>query len=207
MLLFFYLITVYFFFMRANAVFRVCVCVCVCVCVRAPSVTKSCPTLFDLMDCSVPGSSDHGISQTKILWWVAIFSSKGSSQPRDWTCVSCIGRWILYPWATRLVAHKSPEITLNINKYILDEWVNVGKTPYFISILVNWNNFMCFLLAIVVFLLLITHECYLPFFFLFMGIYLFVFKNYLCGKLFTLCHFWNTSLASFLVLISAYFFL
>ena len=104
-------------------------CVCVCVCVRAPSVTKSCPTLFDLMDCSVPGSSDHGISQTKILWWVAIFSSKGSSQPRDWTCVSCIGRWILYPWATRLVAHKSPEITLNINKYILDEWVNVGKTP------------------------------------------------------------------------------
>ena len=39
MLLFFYLITVYFFFMRANAVFRVCVCVCVCVCVHTQSLS------------------------------------------------------------------------------------------------------------------------------------------------------------------------
>ena len=42
------------------------------------------------MDCSPPGSSAHGISQARILEWVAIFFSRGSSQPRDRTRVSCI---------------------------------------------------------------------------------------------------------------------
>ena len=44
----------------------------------------------DPMDCSLPGSSVHGISQAKILKWVAISFSRWSSQPRDWTCISCI---------------------------------------------------------------------------------------------------------------------
>ena len=52
------------------------------------------------MDCSLPGSSVHGISQTRILAWVPISFSRGSSRPRDRTCVSCIGRWILYRRAT-----------------------------------------------------------------------------------------------------------
>ena len=47
-------------------------------------VTKSCPTLGDPKDCSPPGSSVHGISQARILEWVAIPSSRGSSRPRDW---------------------------------------------------------------------------------------------------------------------------
>ena len=55
----------------------------------------------DLMDCSSPGSSVHGISQVRILEWVAISFSGGSSWPRDRTWVSCIGRQILYHWATR----------------------------------------------------------------------------------------------------------
>ena len=42
------------------------------------------------MDGSLPGSSVHGISQARILEWVAISFSRGSSQPRDWTCISCI---------------------------------------------------------------------------------------------------------------------
>ena len=46
-------------------------------------VTQSCPTLFDPMDCSSPGSSVHGILQARILKWVAIPFSRGSSQPRD----------------------------------------------------------------------------------------------------------------------------
>ena len=50
----------------------------------------------NLMDCCLPGSSLHGILQARILEWVAMPSSRGSSQPRDWTHVSCIGRWILY---------------------------------------------------------------------------------------------------------------
>ena len=46
-------------------------------------VTQSCPTLCDPMDCSPPGSSVHGILQARILQWVALPSSRGSSQPRD----------------------------------------------------------------------------------------------------------------------------
>ena len=53
----------------------------------------------DSIGCSPPGSSVHGISQARILEWVAISYSRGSSWPRDWTHVSgvsCIGRWTLY---------------------------------------------------------------------------------------------------------------
>ena len=53
------------------------------------------------MDCSPTGSPVHGISQARILEWVAPSFSRGSSQPRDWTHISCIGSWILYHWATR----------------------------------------------------------------------------------------------------------
>jgi len=49
----------------------------------------SCPTL-DTLDCSPPGSSVHGILQARILQWVAMPFSRGSSQPRDQTWVSCI---------------------------------------------------------------------------------------------------------------------
>ena len=65
-------------------------------------ITQSCPTLCDPMNCSLPGSSVLGIFQTRILQWVAISFSRGSSGARDWTCVSCIsriGRQILYHWA------------------------------------------------------------------------------------------------------------
>ena len=46
-------------------------------------VAQSCLTLCDPMDCSLPGFSVHGILQAKILEWVAIFFSRGSSQLRD----------------------------------------------------------------------------------------------------------------------------
>ena len=46
---------------------------------------QSCPTLCDAMDYGPPGSSAHGILQARILEWVAISLSRGSSQPRDWT--------------------------------------------------------------------------------------------------------------------------
>ena len=64
---------------------------------------QSCLTLCDPMDCSPPSCSDQGIHQARILEWVATSSSRGSSQPRDQThvsCVACIGRWMLYHWAT-----------------------------------------------------------------------------------------------------------
>ena len=62
-------------------------------------VAQSCPTLCDPMDFSLPGSSVPGVLQASILKWVAIFSFRASSQPRDRICISCI-RWILYHWAT-----------------------------------------------------------------------------------------------------------
>ena len=51
-------------------------------------VTQSRPALCYSMDCSPPGSSIHGILQARILEWVAVPFSRGSSQPRDWTQVS-----------------------------------------------------------------------------------------------------------------------
>ena len=53
------------------------------------------------MNYSPPGSSAHRISQARILEWAAISFSRGSSWPRDWTCISCFGRLVFYHWATR----------------------------------------------------------------------------------------------------------
>ena len=53
-------------------------------------VTQSCPTLSDPMDCSLPGSSTHGILQARILQWIAIPFFRGSFQPRGQTWISCI---------------------------------------------------------------------------------------------------------------------
>ena len=52
-------------------------------------VTQLCQTLCDPLDCSPPGSSIHRISKARILEWVGIYFSRGSSQPRDWTHISC----------------------------------------------------------------------------------------------------------------------
>ena len=64
-------------------------------------VTQPCLTLCDSMDCHLPGSSVHGISQAWILDWVAISSSRGSSWLRDWTRVSCIAGRFFSIWAIR----------------------------------------------------------------------------------------------------------
>ena len=60
-----------------------------------------CQTLCDPMDCSLPGSSLHGILQARVLEWVAISFSTGSSQPRVQTQVSCIPGRRFNLWATR----------------------------------------------------------------------------------------------------------
>ena len=58
-------------------------------------------TLCDPIDCSLPGSSVHGIFQARILEWVAISSSRASSPPRDQTWVFCIAGRFFTNWATR----------------------------------------------------------------------------------------------------------
>ena len=68
-------------------------------CTAAAKSLQSCPTLCDPIDCGPPGFSVLGIFQTRMLEWVTISSSRGSSPPRDQTrvsCVSCISRRVLY---------------------------------------------------------------------------------------------------------------
>ena len=65
------------------------------------SVGKSDPTLCNPTDCSPPGSSVYGILQARILEWLVILFSKGSSQPRDRTQISCIAGRFFTVWATR----------------------------------------------------------------------------------------------------------
>ena len=65
-------------------------------------VVQSCPPLSNSINCSLPGSSIHGIFQARILEWVVISFSRGSSPPRDQTrisCVSCIANWFFTHWA------------------------------------------------------------------------------------------------------------
>ena len=74
---------------------------------------QSCPTLCDPMDCSLPGSSVYGIFKQE--YWVASPSSRGSFPPWNQTHVlhvSCIGRQILYPWAT----WEGPSVPWNLAK-------------------------------------------------------------------------------------------
>ena len=83
---------------------------------EASPVTQSCLTLCNPMDCSLPGSSVHGIFQAGVLEWVAISFSRRSSQPKDWTQVSCaVGRCFTI-WATREV--QKTEKSLQIKRQI-----------------------------------------------------------------------------------------
>ena len=91
-----------------------CLFLRVCVC----SVMSDC----DPMDCSLPGSSAYGILQARILEWVAISFSWGSSWPRDGTLISRTGRRILY----RLSHQGSPTLwTKKVKSLsaILETWV------------------------------------------------------------------------------------
>ena len=73
------------------------------------------PTLCNSMVCSPPGSSVHGVSQARILEWVSIFYSRGSSRPRDQThasFISCIGMRIL-DHCTAWEAHQQISVARN----------------------------------------------------------------------------------------------
>ena len=72
----------------------------ICVCVL---VTQSWPILCNPVDCTPPGFPVHEILQTRIQEWVSISFSRGSSQPRDRTPVSCTTGRFITRWATRLI--------------------------------------------------------------------------------------------------------
>ena len=81
-------------------------------------VAQSYPTLSDPMDCTLPGSSVPGILQTRILEWVAIPFSKGSSRPRDGTQVSCIAGKFFTVWATREALLCSEELSIQKRRIV-----------------------------------------------------------------------------------------
>ena len=78
---------------------------------RACVLRQSCPTLCDPVDCSPPGSSVRGILQARILQWVAMSSSRESSQPRDGTWISCLWYWQIK--SLPLVPPRKPLLSLN----------------------------------------------------------------------------------------------
>ena len=92
------------------------------------------------LDYGPPGSSVHGIFPARILVWVAISCSRGSSQPRDQTCVSCIGRWSLYHWATREALFHY----YHIYKHILVKIYSNHSSHFEITCLISSESFVCY---------------------------------------------------------------
>ena len=88
-------------------------------------VAQSCQTLCDPVDCSPPGSSVHGIFQVRVLEWVAISFSRGSSQPRDQTQVSRIVGRRFTIWATR-------EVRMDLR------WAQIRLASYMKLLLLSW---------------------------------------------------------------------
>ena len=80
-------------------------------------IAQSCLTLWDPIDCSLPGSSVHGILQARKLEWVAISFSRGSSWPRDRTGISCSADRFFTFWATREAL--GTKVVSKLNKYPL----------------------------------------------------------------------------------------
>ena len=112
--------------------------------VKWSEVAQSCPTLWDPTDCSLPGSSIHGIFQARILEWVAISFSRRSSGPRDWTRISCIVGRCFTIWATR-EAHGNNGI-LNIwSEFRFDScffcltWAQFQLKYLICKIIASWN--------------------------------------------------------------------
>ena len=95
---------------------------------------QSCPALWDPMDYSLLASSVHGILQVRILEWVAMPSSRGPSQPRDWTqvfCISCI--------AGRFFTAEPPGKTQEIGCHQLN-----NDTPYIVKMYSNFKDVRIF---------------------------------------------------------------
>ena len=100
--------------------------------VRA-KLLQLCPTLCDPIDCSPPGSSVHGVLQARILEWVAMSSSRGSSRPRDGTgvsYVSCINIWFFAISATWEALHNGGGQTVSVSLFFLSLELEVHRAGH-----------------------------------------------------------------------------
>ena len=107
-------------------------------------LSLNCVQLYcDPMVCSPPRSSVHGIFQARILGWVAISFSRGSAQPRDWTCISCIAsRSFTTEPLGKPLDNKSILIFLSLDSPPDYSWVPPASTPWSGSSLniVSWGH-------------------------------------------------------------------
>ena len=99
-------------------------------------VAQSCPTLCDPMDCSLQGFSIHGIFQARIVEWVTISFSRGSSRPRDGTRVSHIGGRCFNLWATWKQLGFLPQEICNV---IISVFSNPSSGPLFAWPGTDWD--------------------------------------------------------------------
>ena len=102
-------------------------------------VAQSFLTLCDPMDCSPPFSSIHGIFQSRILEWVAVSYSRGSSWPRDpahLSCVSCIGWWLPYDCTTSIIKKIKNRKLKTKRISTLLEWISKSRLLFFNSNLI-----------------------------------------------------------------------
>ena len=110
------------------------------------SVAQSCLTLCDPVDCSLPGSSVHGIFQTIVLEWIAISFSRGYSWPRDRTQVSRILDRRFTVWATR----ESKDAKTKLNRLPMAKGGAIGhqqiliaamdwKIKYILNVIINFK--------------------------------------------------------------------
>ena len=98
-----------------------------------------CPTLCNPVDCGLPGFSVSGVLQARILEWVVIPFSRGSSWPGDWTQVSCIAGGFFTNWATReaLRKHKhsyKEAYTLGTAKILGNHLIQIIKENLFVKV-------------------------------------------------------------------------
>ena len=101
-------------------------------------IVQSCPTLFDPMDCSQSGSSVHGVVQARVLEWVAISFSKGSSRPRDRSWVSHIVGRCFTVRATREAELEDVLKCLPGSK--AESWFHDTELRFQYHVLVGWYN-------------------------------------------------------------------
>ena len=87
------------------------------------SAVHACSVVSHPMNCSSPSSSVHEIFQARILEWVAIFYSRGSSRPRDWTRISCVS------WQSKAVSWPLPYLGIPNRNKVHSKCNGLGPSP------------------------------------------------------------------------------
>ena len=118
------------------------------ICVPACVVTKVMSDSVDPMDCSLPGFSVQRFFQGRILEWVAISFSRGSSGPRDWTHTSFTGRWVLYHWAIREAQSFEKQVTSETSQWLhtAEQMVSQIVLSFFLFTLISGPSWLAPLL-------------------------------------------------------------